>query len=293
MLISHGRFRPETKDYEFTSQRNEELQSICNHLKFELKDHNYSLIRPGFVSRTLVEKNFSHTINSLHFLIKGSAEMTFENKKIQLREGDIFLIGNQVKCTWEYACESVEVTLLFNLYLGNFEDLFTSLSQPLILHSCFEDVGKIQSLFEADNCFAALEIENHSLKYLFRFLKMTDIDLLHHINTVKKYGDVFRYIDENLSMSLRLKDIAQNHNYSIGFLTKSFVADNHMTVKQYIHNKLMSEIEQLLIYSDLPLSKISDQYGFCELSYFTRWFKKNKGSTPSIYRKRLKQEVMR
>ncbi len=289
MIKSTGNFIEERNEFEFTSFRSEEFQFVCNNLVLELKDHNYSSIRPGFVSRTLVDRDFQHNINSLHFLVEGSAVLTFGNKKQTLSAGDIFMIGNHVKCSWEYTKPSVEITLLFDLYLGNLDDLFTSLKNPLIIKNCFDDVKKMQTLFEKDTYITAFQMKQLCLDYLIQFLDISGIDLTRHIGLIKKYEKVFRYIRENLSMSLHLDQIASATNYSTGFFTKSFARDNGVTVKQYIHDKLMSEAEQLLIYSDLSLTGISDSLGFCELSYFTRWFKKNKGCTPTAYRKRLKQ----
>ena len=291
MIKSYGEYWPEQDTHAYTSLRNEEFQFICNNLVFELKDHNYSAINPGFVSRTLVQKDFQHTINSLHFLIEGAAELDFDGQKMPLKAGDIFLIGNHVKCSWEYAQPSVEITLLFNFYLGNLDDLFSTLSKPLLLHGCMEDVYKMRELFELDQYAALFEMKQVALSYTLRFLEMSAIDLTRHIKLVKKYERVFRYINEHPSMGLHLREIAQATNYSVSFFTKSFARDNAVTVKQYIHSKLMSETEQLLLYSDLPLTEIANRYAFCELSYFTRWFQKYKGCTPSQYRKQFRQTM--
>lgn len=289
MIKSHGKYIPEKNKFEFISLRNEELQFIYNHLSFELKDHNYSRINPGFISRSLVDQDFQHTINSLHFLIQGSATLSFEGQTIRLNAGDIFMIGNHVKCSWEYECESKEITLLFNLYLGNLDDLFSELSRPLIFHDCLEDTMKIQALFENEGYLSLFEMKNLCMEYTVKFLESSHIDLNDHIGLVKKYEKVFQYITENLSMNLRLEELAKQTNYSVSFFTKNFARDNKITVKQYIHDKLMSQIEQLLIYSDLSLTEISNQFEFCELSYFTRWFKRYKGCTPSEYRKELRK----
>ena len=67
-----------------------------------------------------------------------------------------------------------------------------------------------------------------------------------------------------------------------------FVKDNKITVKDYIHTKVMAQAEQLLIYSEVPISDISEALGFCEVSYFTKWFRKKKNCTPSEYRKNMR-----
>lgn len=289
MIQSHGQYIPKWGTYEYTSLRSEEFQFICNNLVFELKDHNYSSIHPGFVSRTLMERSFQHTINSLHFLIEGAAVMDFDGQKIRLNAGDIFLIGNHVKCSWEYEEPAVEITLLFNFYLGNLDDLFSDLFRPLLLHGCLGTARRMQRLFERDQYHCVLAMKSIALEYAVRFLELSGIDLSRHISLVKRYEKVFRYINDNLSMNLHLGKLSRATNYSVSFFTKRFARDNGLTVKRYIHDKLMSQIEQLLIYSDLSLSEIANRYDFCELSYFTRWFRKNKGCTPSQYRRQLRR----
>jgi AraC-like DNA-binding protein len=288
MLKSYGNFLEEKREFEFTCLRSENLQFLFNNLALELKDHNRAEICPGFVSRTLVNNDFQHTINSLHFLIKGEATLVFEDEKHTLREGDVFLIGNHVKCTWEYTKPSEELTLLFNVYVGNMDDLFTSLERPLIIRGQEETTERISTLFSENSGVAILAIKHIVLGYLSDFIKMSNTDLDAHIKTVKKYKDVFKYISEHLSAALTINDIAKATNYSASFFTKTFPKDNGITIKDYVHDKLMSEAEQLLIYSDLSIKEISDALGFCEQSYFTRWFKKYKFCAPSEYRAKIR-----
>jgi AraC-like DNA-binding protein len=290
MLKTYGPISKKWNIAEYESLRSDEFQFICNNLVLELKDHNYSKIQEGFVSKTLVDRDFHMRINSIHFLISGAAVIDFEGMKIPISAGDIFVIGNNVRCSWVYTQKSVEITQLFYLQLGNAEDLFSSLTHPLILSNRHSDTKRMQSLFEKETLYAAIEMKNITFSYVTEFMKIAGIDLREYLDIVRKYEKIFSFINDHLSMRLKLSEIAEGTGYSIGFLTKSFVKDNKATVKSYIHNKLMAQVEQLLIYSELPVSDISEQLGFCELSYFTRWFKKKKSCTPSEYRKYMRPE---
>ncbi len=289
MLKSLGNLNKETNEFEFMCLRKEEMQFWFNNFRFELKDHNKAQINPGFVSYTLVDKDFQHTINSLHFLIKGSAILNFEGNEYHLNEGDVFLIGNHVKCSWEYTKPSEELTLLFNVYMGNLNDLFTNLKKPLILSGNNNDTNKVNELFYEENNISVFILRNICLRYLEKFLSMTETDFAEHIKIVKKYETIFKYITENLSINLKIDKLCKATNYSVGFFTKSFSKDNGVTVKQYIHDKIMSDVEQMLIYSDLTIREISDKYEFCEQAYFTRWFKKYKNCTPMEYRNTIRK----
>ena len=290
MLKTYGEISKKLNIPEYESYGSEEFQYICNNLRLELKANYYSTIQEGFISRTLVDRDFHMRINSIHFLISGEAMIDFNGKKIPLTAGDIFVVGNNVKCSWEYTKKSVEITQIFYLQLGNAEDLFSSLKVPFILHDRNADAQKMQRLFEEDTPYSAIEMKNITFSYVTEFLKLAEIDLKEYIHIVQKYEKVFSYINDHLCMKLSLSEIAKGTNYSIGFLTKCFVKDNKITVKNYIHNKIMAQAEQLLIYSGLPISDISEALGFCEFSYFTKWFKKKKNCTPNEYRKNMRSE---
>ena len=257
MLKTYGEISKELNIPEYESYGSEEFQYICNNLRLELKANYYSTIQEGFISRTLVDRDFHMRINSIHFLISGEAMIDFNGKKIPLTAGDIFVVGNNVKCSWEYTKKSVEITQIFYLQLGNAEDLFSSLKVPFILHDRNADAQKMQRLFEEDTPYSAIEMKNITFSYVTEFLKLAEIDLKEYIHIVQKYEKVFSYINDHLCMNLTLSEIAKGTNYSIGFLTKCFVKDNKITVKNYIHNKIMAQAEQLLIYSGLPISDIS------------------------------------
>ena len=81
MLKTYGKISKKLNIPEFESLRSDEFQYICNNLVLELKDHNYSTIQEGFISRTLVDRDFYMRINSIHFLISGHAILDSRAKK--------------------------------------------------------------------------------------------------------------------------------------------------------------------------------------------------------------------
>ena len=288
MIKTTGNFDKKLSRFEYICFISENLQYIFNNMRLELKEHNKAEINPGFISKTLFDNDFQYTINSLHFLIDGSAELRFNNQKKTLSKGDIFFIGNHVKCDWIYTKPSKEITFLFNLYLGNSKDLFSNVDEPLIIHNRFDTTKKMDNLFNEDTCSSVLKIKNIFMDCLLEFLYINEEEFITNINLSKKYNDIFEYINNNLSINIKINDLKNVTKYSESFFTKTFVKDNSITLKKYVHDKVMAEVEQLLLYSDLPISEISDKFDFCELSYFTRWFKKYKNCSPTEYRKKFK-----
>ena len=54
-----------------------------------------------------------------------------------------------------------------------------------------------------------------------------------------------------------------------------------------IHGRIMLEIKRLLLRTDLDVSEIAYAMRFNELSYFSRFFKRNAGVTPNEFRRSM------
>lgn len=61
------------------------------------------------------------------------------------------------------------------------------------------------------------------------------------------------------------------------------------TALSLIHKHILDEAKRLLIFADLRITAIADRLGFQEQSYFTKFFKKLTGQTPSNYRKNFRE----
>ena len=56
------------------------------------------------------------------------------------------------------------------------------------------------------------------------------------------------------------------------------------TALQIIHQRLMLEAKRNLIYTNISISQLSDNLGFSDPTYFSRFFKRLGGQTPNAFR---------
>ncbi len=124
-------------------------------------------------------------------------------------------------------------------------------------------------------------------------------DKLEQVFRVLKTKQVFRQGD-----SLALKFITLVHSYYksnhrlihysklLGSTNKKlaeiFLGLGYASPHQIIKNRILIEAKRLLIYTDLPLSDICFELGFNDPAYFSRFFKKNIGVSPSFFKKNRK-----
>ena len=111
------------------------------------------------------------------------------------------------------------------------------------------------------------------------------------VNTLK-YGHtenklvlaVANYIQQNLSSSIKVEDIAESLYMSRPYLSKKFKKETGISVSDFIHILKIEEAKRLLKYTDKSLLSISIYLSYSSQSHFTNMFKKITGQLPKTYR---------
>ena len=111
------------------------------------------------------------------------------------------------------------------------------------------------------------------------------------VNTLK-YGQtenklvlaVANYIQQNLSSSIKVEDIAESLYMSRPYLSKKFKKETGISVSDFIHIQKIEEAKRLLKYTDKSLLSISIYLSYSSQSHFTNMFKKITGQLPKTYR---------
>lgn len=67
-------------------------------------------------------------------------------------------------------------------------------------------------------------------------------------------------------------------------LSRSCRAGTKQSALQILHERLMLEARRLLAYSAMPVSEVAQQLGYDDAAYFSKFFSRSVGNTPSEYR---------
>lgn len=94
------------------------------------------------------------------------------------------------------------------------------------------------------------------------------------------------YIKAHYHESLSLSDIANHFHFSPSYLSNYFSTHSKEGFSEYLNRVRIEAAITLLRQSDIPISKISEQVGFSDHSYFCRVFKKQTSYSPSQYRRK-------
>ena len=102
-----------------------------------------------------------------------------------------------------------------------------------------------------------------------------------------QFDEVLRMIDANYTRNLRISDLAQCFHFSTSYFSTLFRERVGVTFTQYIAQKRIALVKELLCDKELSLQQIADQAGFCDYFQFSKNFKKHTGLTPGAYRKQI------
>ena len=99
------------------------------------------------------------------------------------------------------------------------------------------------------------------------------------------------YIYSNLGEHLTLEMAAAHEKLNPCYLSRLFAEEMHISVKAYILKAKISTAQNILAFSDFPISEIAASLGFSSQSAFSSAFRKLNGMTPMQYRNRYYAET--
>ena len=94
-----------------------------------------------------------------------------------------------------------------------------------------------------------------------------------------------RYMQENLSTSLSLDNIARSVNLSVSFFSRKFKKDTGYAPIEYFNFLRIQKACQLLHFSTWRINEVASAIGIDDPFYFSRLFKQQMGLSPAHYRK--------
>lgn len=103
----------------------------------------------------------------------------------------------------------------------------------------------------------------------------------------EEMGIARRYFQEHYNENINIEEYALSRNMSVSYFLKKFKEVTSKSPMQYILGIRISNAVSLLESTDYNVTEISTIIGYDNPLYFSRIFKKQKGVSPSDYRKQL------
>jgi two-component system response regulator YesN len=93
------------------------------------------------------------------------------------------------------------------------------------------------------------------------------------------------YINENLSVDLKLTEVAEEVHISRSYFSECFKNIVGKTFNEYLRDERIEFSKSLLYHTNEPIYKIAEKCGYPDEKYFSKVFRKKVGMLPSEIRK--------
>ena len=105
-------------------------------------------------------------------------------------------------------------------------------------------------------------------------------------HSIVKFEKVLYHIEKNYKRNIPLCELAGLMNISTMYFSNSFKKAFHISPKQYILNKRLTESQRLLLETDLSVKEIAYAVGFENENYFSEFFSAKVGISALKFRSR-------
>jgi AraC-like DNA-binding protein/mannose-6-phosphate isomerase-like protein (cupin superfamily) len=260
-----------------------------------------------------------HNVLTLHwhehleliYIIEGDAIFDIGSQSFSVTTGDIlFINGGQLHSGYSIHNQGVDYyAIVYNpsLLFGSSLDLHQAQTIGSFLTGekhlpnlvqqtdpSYKDTKQwiLNTIEEFDRKDFAYEINIKSylqliLVHFSRHIPLTVRNTSRNIRQAEGLKPVLTYLEKAFSLKISLEHAAKLVNLSPHHFCRSFKKATGRTFIEYLHIVRINEAERLLKTTELSITRIAEQVGFCNINYFDKVFKKIKRYPPSTARKQF------
>lgn len=247
--------------------------------EYEFSLSKINLIRQNPIYRTLTVKN--RRCNGFLFFTKGEGVYEYGDKKITFTAGSVIYLPYESKHVLKVVSDGAEFFRVdFNIKVRGEVVLFSNIPTKIsdaFSNDCLEVIDQLENLclYSNDNI-----LKMQKLLILFDFLRKS--------SNVDKKGKILAasvYIAEHFAEPLNCNELAKLCYLSTSQFYNLFTKQFKKTPLQYRDDLIIEKAKILLKLEEITVSEIAEILGFADVAYFSRFFKKHVGISPSNFSK--------
>lgn len=257
---------------------------------------------------TCEKKGHEHNFFELVYILSGTGTQCINNSSSRYHEGHMFLITPEDCHSFDIDTTTEFFFLRFsNIYIQS-NSIYTDNVQRLefILQNANHQPGCILKN-QIDKSLVKPMVEAVIREYVNRDFYNKEL-IQHLVNTLivvvarniakylpqhvdeqtdEKAVDILQYIQRNIYYpeKIRTEEISKQFGVSESYLGRYFKRQTNETMQQYITGYRMKMIEHRLMHSDMRMGEIVEELGFTDESHLNKFFRKQKGVSPTVFRR--------
>lgn len=245
-------------------------------------------------------KAHSHPFCHMLYAQKGSALFSCDEKEFELKEGTIILVPKDIRHAYRNNADTIFEYLEIKFVPDHSQEELLNRTGALL---CEKELGRdlfAQIVAEYDEAGSASDEVTGT--YLAALLNVMLEEVRRSRPKDSRYIDtaaysnlsrrIIRYLEEKYPENVSLEELAESLDYNKTYLCKAFKEDTGTTIMDTLNLIRIHRAAELITYSDLSLSQVSESCGFGSVSHFNRVFSKYVGITPGQCRRAFPADIL-
>ena len=229
------------------------------------------------------------------FVVKGEGIHFIGGKKYHTKAGDILIFNPNVLHD-----ETAQMDSNMEVYCCGISQLYIKGMEPNHLFNTKEAAvifsGEQQEIIHKilDIMFFHIKTSRQNANELCHYLLSSLLSILvelpknhqRNFNIEKQtiMNKVRSYLEQNFTQTLSLEEIAERFKISPFYLSRLFKEEIGFSPIQYLNRLRIGAAQSLLMETNLPITQIAIDVGYENITYFSTFFSKMTGVTPTLYR---------
>ena len=225
-----------------------------------------------------------HDFFEIEYILSGSGTYIVNGKTYPIKKNMIFFISPSDFHSLKN-CDTDIINVMFPCSICDTQALFGLFSPNTMTFSqlCENDIVLIEQLF---NEILSCTDLNYKVQFLRCLLyKITTLLPKEKSNICSHIQSSIIFITENFKKEITLYKTAKIIGLAPAYFSNLFKKETGINFKNYLDNIRFDYVIKLLTFTDMSISDICYESGFCDYSNFNRRFKKKYRLTPLQYRK--------
>lgn len=269
-------------------EKNMELDYLASTVHIQIVDSGCAYLNERWKGQS-IRSPFSR----LYYILGGSGTIEAVSAEgpapqaVQLTPGNLYLIPAGM--LHHYSCSSHLEKVYFhvNVTLPSGLDLLSGYPACCSLTCPAGRAQQMQRLYESQGIISVLHIQSELVRDVCQLIEKMQPDKFPSQSYSRLLQRLFSMAGNPVSAKNSVRSLAKRLNVSESTLAKKFKAQTGETLGNYLNELLLKQCCQMLLASSLSLRDISEELGFTDQFYFSRYFKQHMGEPPSIYRRRM------
>ncbi|MGX4584143.1 AraC family transcriptional regulator [Paenibacillus chitinolyticus] len=242
-------------------------------------------------------------------IVEGELDVYLENERVNLKAGDVVLIGSSELHRDRSSADTTLVYYVFQFdlehyfdesgiaYLRYFSETQSALSKlnyifrenPAIRDEVFACIRNIYTEYAGKKVGYEIAISILVKQIVLSLLRSDEKRLLDYGNSADliRLKPVFEYIDRNIDGKVYVDEASKAANISYYYFVKYFKKVLGISFLDYVNFKKIKKAEKILLTQDISVAQVGEQIGMPNMAHFYKTFKKINHCSPHEFRKKM------